>query len=174
MIDEAFTTLLERGGVRCCLIGAVAMAIHGYARATSDVDLLTIDPRVLAPGFWPADAGVELHLGDDEDPLAGVVRKRGLIEHDLIVGRGYAARYAIETASAVPGAPVPVATPLALVLLKLVAGAARDRLDVLELVRTRRMIDGAPWLAGLPAHVARLPPPAQAIHAALARDLAVG
>jgi hypothetical protein len=77
VIDGAFTTRLERNGVPCCLIGARAMAIHSYARATADFDLLTLDARVLDPASWPADASVEIHRGDDGDPLAGIVRKRG-------------------------------------------------------------------------------------------------
>ena len=102
-----------------------------------------------------------MHRGDE--PLAGVIRKAGAIEHDLIVSRGYAARVAVETATDVAGLPMPVATPLALLLLKLVAGAARDRLDVLELVRTCRIVDDAPWLSALPSQAGHLPRVAQCL-----------
>ncbi len=103
--------------------------------------------------------------------LAGLVRRPGTVEHDLFVGRGYAARFAVETAVRLPGIALPVATPLALVLLKLVAGGIHDRLDILELVRARRLVDGAPWAVDLPAHVAKLSPTAQTVYASLRSDL---
>jgi hypothetical protein len=41
------TRALEQGGVRLGLIGAAALAVHGVARSTFDLDLLTTDPAVL-------------------------------------------------------------------------------------------------------------------------------
>ena len=51
MIEAAFTARLGASGVRSCLIGAVAMAIHGYVRTMVDVDPLSVDVRGLKEVF---------------------------------------------------------------------------------------------------------------------------
>jgi len=157
-VDRVLLRRLEEGRVDCCLIGATALAVHGFVRATADVDLLTLDERVLTAGFWRS-INVELRQGEWDDPLAGTVRHG---DTDLVVGRGYAARTALD--SAVPNAALGlrVATPLGLVLLKLEAGSALDRMDIVELIAAQRTLNGAAWVAGLPAHLPRLSAGAQA------------
>lgn len=149
MIDERVRRALERRQIRFCAIGAVALAAHGWARYTADVDLLTLDPRVLDPGLWPAPLSTEIHEGDADDPLGGLVRIAVDPPHDLIVGRGFAMTHAVETAAPHSALGCPVATPPALALLKLEAGGPQDRADLLALVDASRAIDGAPWLAEL-------------------------
>jgi hypothetical protein len=87
VIDAAVLDRLRE--VPFCLIGASALAVHGLARFSADVDLLTMDPTVLSDHFW---AGLpdppEIRSGDLEDPLRGVVRWRGEPPLDPIVGRG--------------------------------------------------------------------------------------
>jgi hypothetical protein len=56
VLDRRLLDLLEHHGVPFCVIGGVALAVHGHARYTADVDLLTMDRRVLDPAFW-AGAG---------------------------------------------------------------------------------------------------------------------
>ncbi len=132
-----------------CLIGAYALAVRGYPRYTADVDLLTTDRRVLDPEFWSGLASPEIRAGDAFDPLWGVVRWDGEPAVDLIVGGGYAAEVAVQTAVS-ETMPVPVATSEALVLLKLEAAGRFDLDDVCRLIEVRaRLGDDA-----LPARVA--------------------
>ena len=54
--------LLEEHGVAAAIIGAVACAAHGYARATADVDLATYaDPMTKLPEVLRAlhEAGLQ-------------------------------------------------------------------------------------------------------------------
>ena len=152
MLSDSLLDRLQEGGVRFCVIGGVAMALRGYVRNTADIDLLTVDPRVLSPSFWAGEGAFEIRRGDFDDPFLGVVRVSLPYPHDLIVGRSALARFAVETSAPVPSVRAPVATPLALLLLKLEAGSRRDLMDALELVSVRRELDGAPWLAELEAH----------------------
>ena len=46
--------LLNAYRVPHALIGAAALAAHGVARSTYDIDLLTTDARVLGRGLWTA------------------------------------------------------------------------------------------------------------------------
>lgn len=144
IVDAGLRRRLEGAGVPYCLIGAAALAVHGYVRTTSDIHLLTMDERVLDPGFWQG-ADVTIRKGDWDDPLAGSVLAKAAVPHDVVVGRGHAGRRAVSTAVWRDVLACPVATPLALVLLKLEAGSAQDLYDVVALIETRRAADGAPW-----------------------------
>src|SRR5262245_19328566 len=90
VIDRQLLDHLQNRGVRFCLIGASALASHGWARYTADVDLLTMDDAVLSPRFWSGFGEPEIRRGDQDDPLAGLVRFAGEFAHDVIVGRGRA------------------------------------------------------------------------------------
>jgi hypothetical protein len=154
--------ILRRQHAPFAVIGAAALAVHGVSRGTRDVDLFTVDPGCLAPGFWQelAGSGVEVSVrgGDADDPLAGVVRfvRPGAAPVDLVVGRsrwqeGIAAS-AIE--GRIEGVSVPVARPPDLVLLKLYAGGPQDAWDIAQLItapgagstidEVDRRIDGLP------------------------------
>jgi len=152
LAPPALLQRLEERGIPFALIGAVALARHGATRYSTDVDLLTLRKEVLVPEFWTglADAP-ELRKGDFEDPLEGVARWGGPRPVDLIVGRGAAMAFAVQTAVADRQLGIPVATPLGLLLLKLEAGSAQDRYDILSLVSAQRALNGAAWLAELPA-----------------------
>jgi predicted nucleotidyltransferase len=68
---------LDRAGVRFAVIGAAALSVHGISRSTADVDLMTVDRRVLTREFWSSfNADPDVRPGDFDDPLAGVVRVR--------------------------------------------------------------------------------------------------
>ena len=122
------------------LIGAAALAARGVARSTFDIDLLTTDRRVLAPGVWqPLRGGgviIDARPGDVDDPLAGVVRieQQGERPVDIVVGKHRWQARAVERAERWPGA-VPVVTSRDLVLLKLYAGGAQDLWDIRELLQ---------------------------------------
>ena len=136
------TELLEREGIAHAAIGAMALAAHGVARATADIDLLVVDRRVLGRPIWRSSTErgleVEIHEGDADDPLAGVVR----IERDeelpveLVVGKTDWQREILDRAVPLElfGATVPVAAPADLILLKLYAGGMQDRTDIASLL----------------------------------------
>jgi hypothetical protein len=155
IVDPALAEELRRGGVEWCLIGAAALATHGYARTTDDIDLLTLDGRVLSADFW-GSSPVRIRRGDFDDPLVGSVVWPAEPQHDVVVGKGHAAREALSTAPFNQRLGCRVATALALVLLKLEAGGAQDLYDVVALVERRRALDGAAWFAEVPAHLPRL------------------
>jgi hypothetical protein len=144
---------LADGGITHALIGAAALAIHGISRST-------LDRRALDPTMWAglADvADVDIRQGDDEDPLAGVVRvvSSGERDVDIIVGRHGWQRRIIDDAVLrdTPAGSIPVASPEGLVLLKLYAGGPQDLWDI-EQLRTV----GSPALdAVVNRHVASLP-----------------
>jgi len=85
--------LLSHRGIGHSVIGGVALAAHGVARATLDLDLLATDPARLDEQAWQdlrsTGVSVEIRRGDEFDPLAGVVRVVSKDERpiDLIVGK---------------------------------------------------------------------------------------
>lgn len=76
-------------------------------------------------------------------------------------------------AAAAPDVPAKVATPLALVLLKLEAGGTLDTRDVVALIEVQRVLNGAPWLDELAAEIPRLRSPARALWSRLAAELGI-
>ncbi|HRE88045.1 MAG TPA: hypothetical protein PK095_02805, partial [Myxococcota bacterium] len=135
-----------------CLIGATAMSVWGYARFTADIDLLTMDDRVLERSFWEPSGLVStigaIRRGDISDPLGGLVRFKPAPAVDVIVGRGAVMREAVQTAIVHP-ALGPIATPLMVALMKIEAGGIKDRWDVAQLLQARSRIEPGVDLAGL-------------------------
>ena len=135
---------LSKHELRCAVIGATAMAAHGVARATMDVDLLLIGRGALDSPAWDhlrqSGVSVEIRRGDADDPLEGVVRLRraDALPIDVIVGSAPWQQRVIERAAHVDlfGARAPVATARDLILLKLFAGSPQDRWDVARLLAT--------------------------------------
>jgi hypothetical protein len=160
IVDAALARRLEAAQIDYCLIGASALAVHGYVRATADIDLLTLDATVLMNDFW-AGTSATIRRGDWDDPLVGSVVWTAAIQHDVIVGRGYAASLALRAAPPNAELGCRVAGPLALALLKLEAGSAQDLYDIVALLQRRTSIDGAPWAAELAEHLPRLSPAAR-------------
>ena len=136
MLDSRLLSHLDHHQIPFCLIGGLALAAWGVARYTADADLLTLDRRVLDPAFWyGCEAGApHITTGDSEDPLGGVVRFPGPPRQDLILGKGAAARIAMETCEQPTAFPCPVASPLGLILLKLEATSPQDAADILALL----------------------------------------
>lgn len=124
------------------LIGAAALAIHGIPRSTSDHDLFVTDTTCLDRRTWEGLASegvhVEVHRGDFQDPLAGVVRFNvsGEIPVDVVVGKFIWQRALLErTRRAVfAGTEFPVIGPADLILLKLYAGGLQDAWDIQQLL----------------------------------------
>ena len=162
---------LEGSGIAHALIGAAALAIHGISRSTFDQDLLVTDRRALEPMTWDGLAGtanVDIRRGDDDDPLAGVVRlvSPGERDVDVVVGRHEWQRRILADAMMrdTPAGSLPVAAPEGLVLLKLYAGAPQDLWDIEQL----RAVAGGPALdAAVDRLVVSLPSRAREVWARL-------
>ena len=139
---ERVATHLSDQHVSSALIGATALAVHGISRSTLDQDVLVVDVHVLDAEFWGPlghDAAVDVRRGDSEDPLRGVVRIRSAADRDVdvVVGRYDWQREIIARSMPVPGAPIRVADPADLILLKLYAGGSQDRWDIEQLLALR-------------------------------------
>jgi hypothetical protein len=69
--------ILQRENVNYAVIGAFALSVHGAIRGTTDVDaLLFTTPqhlRKLRTVFDRAGFATELHRGDPEDPILGML-----------------------------------------------------------------------------------------------------
>jgi predicted nucleotidyltransferase len=135
--------VLDGLGARHALIGAAALAAHGVARSTFDLDLLTTNPAVLDTAAWAGlsadrDVTVSVRRGDSDDPLAGIVRidAGGERTVDVIVGRWKWQADALEAAQPVRigDMQVRVVRPADLILLKLYAGGTQDLWDIEQLL----------------------------------------
>lgn len=164
MLDARLTSYLEHHGIPFCLIGGLALAAWGVARYTADADLLTMDPRILDLDLWSEwETGVpRITRGDADDPLGGVVRFPGPPRQDLILGRGAAARIALETSFRFEAFPCPVASPLGLILLKLEAGGPQDAADILALLGNAQALGRPSLKEEVAATVPQLTPEARA------------
>jgi predicted nucleotidyltransferase len=134
--------LLARRGIHHAVIGAAALAAHGVARATVDLDLLATDPACLDEQAWEdlrsTGAAVEIRRGDEVDPLAGVVRVVLKDEPpiDLIVGKHSWQHELLGRATPIriADAEVPMVGAADLILLKLYAGGPQDAWDIDQLL----------------------------------------
>jgi hypothetical protein len=136
LVDPALASFLDTQDLDYCLIGGIALAAWGHARFTADVDLLTLDERILRREFW-LDADLpppQIRIGELDDPLGGVVRIPLDPVHDLILGKGHATALALRGSVPRAGLPCPVASPLGLIALKLEAGGPQDAYDILALL----------------------------------------
>ena len=139
--------LLAANEVDSAIIGSIALAVHGYVRATRDLDL---GVAVLTFGMLQriADSlrkdGFEVHVGEPapDDDLGGVVTVAGadfdpvqIVNLRAPGGRHEKlARDAIASAQLVRELRLPVVDVPHLVALNLVAGARKDEVDVLALL----------------------------------------
>lgn len=78
-LAELVATVARSLQIETALIGAGALAIHGYVRATLDVDLAcAVDPFAQLPRLQEAlesrGLKTQLNLPDDEDSLGGMLR----------------------------------------------------------------------------------------------------
>jgi len=144
---------LTGSGAQPIVIGAVALAAHGYLRATEDVDFgIAVDPKhlehlasVLREALVDVEVTVEMPTPDD--PLGGVidVRRGGeggdhvqVVNFDNAPGGGFPAlvrdarRLPFEFPGGVRGY---LASAEDIVFFKLYAGGWRSQRDVRELLK---------------------------------------
>jgi hypothetical protein len=146
-IAERVRQHLSAQGVESALIGAMALAVHNYPRSTEDLDIATAtDPftvlRELVTTLRGEGLAAELNEPDRDDPLGGVVNVRG-DDFELVQvvnflnplgGAPNPGADAIRSATPIPGMGLKVADLSHLIALKLYAGGAKSKLDVIELL----------------------------------------
>lgn len=141
---EEIADTLQARGVGAVVIGAVALAAHGYVRFTEDLDLgvnTDLDSlRSSAEALRAAGFDVELREPDGDDPLGGVVDVRGPFGLVQIVNYGGRFPAVIESGLAAAdtviraGSRLPIVPLPHLVALKLYAGGTKSRADIVELL----------------------------------------
>jgi hypothetical protein len=141
---------LAEAGVPHALVGSMALAVHGYVRATRDVDLAVLvppSPRLaeLAGLLRARGFSVEVSPPAPDDDLGGVLTASGE-DFDPVQLVNFwnppkpapgLVREAIESAAPPGSLPLPVVDAAHLVALKLATGARRDEVDVLDLLEAR-------------------------------------
>ncbi|MEZ4410029.1 MAG: hypothetical protein R3A52_26675 [Polyangiales bacterium] len=157
-VAEEVSDLLASRGARSVIIGAAAMAVHGYARATRDLDLAVVGvplPTLREVASELRARGYEVSLGEPDaaDPLGGVLRVD--VDDELrvdVVNFGNpwtgATRSVGEAALDAPsvalkGRRLAVVELVPLVLLKLAAGSRFDLRDAAELLALHPEVDRA-------------------------------
>ncbi len=145
---------LAKHSVPCAVIGAIALAIHGYVRDTEDFDLGTATDPFGVLGLVEKELAaryrVELITPDADDPLGGCLNVTG-DDFDLVQvvnfdnpfrpGVGAVGRAAVVTATPNILGTLAVADLPHLIALKLYAGGRKNELDVLELLDRNPTLD---------------------------------
>ncbi len=139
---------LSENGLEPVLIGALALAAHGYTRTTADVDLaVAMHPDELpklAAKLKRPDRTVETSLPDAGDPLGGVItiRRDGalpvqIVNFDNPPAGGFPALVRAaqrEPAILLETTSLHVVSAKMLVFFKLYAGGPKSELDIMELL----------------------------------------
>jgi hypothetical protein len=154
-LAETVLRTLQEFHVEPVVIGAMALAVHGYPRETADLDLaIAVEPRLLhevAGSLAARGYDVAVRDPDPDDPLGGVldVRSPGadlvqVVNFDNPPSGGFPRLVVDAVASATPlitGRPLRVVDPYHLVAFKLYAGGAKSALDILELLDRNPKLD---------------------------------
>jgi hypothetical protein len=152
---EKVAELLEASGVPSVVIGALALATHGYVRATFDLDLaIAVDPSELprlAAALRASGLEVALEPPDPQDPLGGVLNVQApgaatiqVVNFDNSPANGFPrlVRDALTASVSMgPGTRLRAADLFSLVGFKLYAGGSKSRLDILELLDRNSPVD---------------------------------
>lgn len=144
--------LFESAGVRGSVIGGAAVSLIGRPRATRDVDaVLSLEPDAWAA--FLAKAGEQGFTPRREDALQFAAKSRVLLlRHDAtgvdvdlsIAAIAFEFELIDRTASLeVQGVLVPVARPDDLIVMKALAGRARDLADIEGLLARHPRLDRA-------------------------------
>lgn len=142
-------------GTESIVIGAMALAAHGYPRATEDLDLAVSTPLAnlhrIAAALESRGYDVTVREPDAQDPLGGVIDVRGpdgdlvqVVNFDNSPAGGFPrlVHDAVATAEALePGSKLRVVDPYHLVVFKLYAGGPKSTLDILELLDRSPSLD---------------------------------
>ncbi len=148
---ERIVSILAGQGVTAIVIGAIALAAHGYVRHTEDIDLgVEATPsqmRSLVQCLAEHGFEVEFHEPDSSDPLCGVLDVSG--SFGLVQIISFADRFPAAIRDALmaedvrirPGSPLRVIPIPQLVALKFYSGGSRAKADIVELLRRNPDLD---------------------------------
>jgi hypothetical protein len=147
--------VLEKRSIKSALIGAAALAYHGYPRATEDIDIGVLIGELAelqAIGIAIRDSiegvAVEVVLPDAEDPLGGVVNVTR-DDIDLVqvvnllnpIGMGdHPGRLGVLAATAtttIAGRSIAVVDVPHLIAMKVDRGGPQSHADIVELLARR-------------------------------------
>jgi len=154
-VAEGVDEVLRRRGIDAVVIGAMALAVHGYPRDTVDFDVAISTPpealQALAEELRAPGWEVELRAADANDPLGGVIDVRApnadlvqVVNFDDSPAGGFPrlVREACLTAVPLePGSALKVANLFPLVAFKLYAGGHKSAHDILELLDRNPSVD---------------------------------
>ena len=154
-LAETVLSVIREHGPDAVVIGALALAVHGYPRATEDLDLAVATPlstlRQIAQTLRNRGYEVELREPDAQDPLGGVLDVRGpgadlvqVVNFDNAPGGGFPRLVADALAASEPldaSTPLRVVDPYHLIAFKLYAGGPKSSLDILELLDANPDLD---------------------------------
>jgi len=136
---------MTAAGVPHAVSGAMAMAAHGFVRATRDIDVLVVVPALRIPGVFALVRGFGFE-GEDR-ALIEALRERGVAELRSgpasveILAPVLPYHHEVQLRAAVldvAGTKVPFVTPEDLVVLKVLWLRDKDRADVRALLAARR------------------------------------
>ncbi len=160
MVDRQLIARLDAARASFCLVGDHALMLYGCTHRQGALELLAVDTDVLRPLFWDGlPPPMRDPAGSDEQVIAWL-RWADATPCSLIVGRGHAMKFALDTARFHPGPGLRVATPLGLILVLLELGRPATRGDVLDLVRAQESRLGSPWRPPVQEHLAHMSPAA--------------
>ena len=150
-VAERIAALLASRELPSVVIGAVALAAHRYVRFTEDIDIgVNADlkqMRELTETLRSEGYVADFNEPDGDDPLGGVINVSGafgLVQVISFEGRFPAViRDALsgEEITIRPGSLLRIAPIHQLVALKLYAGGASSRSDIVELLRRNPEVD---------------------------------
>ena len=147
-VAERIGEILRGRQVEGVVIGAMALAVHGYPRLTKDFDLaISVPPEELgkiAEELRREGWAVEVRMPDANDPLGGVIDVRApgadlvqIVNFDNSPAGGFPRLVREACLTAVPLAPdseLKVTGLFTLVAFKLYAGGHKSDHDILELL----------------------------------------
>lgn len=141
---------LDEAGIPHAISGAVAMAAHGYVRATQDLDILVIASAMQLPRVFEI-VRAEGFQGDDRD-LITAIRERyvaalhaGPVTVEILVPVLSYHRTLVDRSVRLdlPGGRIPLVSVEDLIVLKMLWHRAKDVPDVHALIATTEELDRA-------------------------------
>ncbi len=141
-LAAALSRSLAERGIDHTISGAIAMAAHGYVRATTDLDLLVVAPSVR----WPEVFAIVRSLGfaGEDREMVAAIRERGVatfqagpvsIEILVPVLPYHRTLPSRSVAIHVAGASIPVLSIEDLVVLKMLWRRQKDLADIHALLQ---------------------------------------
>lgn len=152
-LAERVALVAEGLGIASALIGAAALAVHGYTRGTEDIDLATAVPpdtrlQALAHALESEGMSTRLRMPDEDDPIGGVLTVWSDVDEsghpmDTVEIVNFfnplrptpnPARGAIARAEPLSGVQLRCVSLPDLVAFKLYAGSLADHADIVEVL----------------------------------------